>query len=370
VSGVYLAHNWFMSRRGGERTVEEIAGLFPGAGVATLFLKSETLPEGFSGRQFQVSALGWLAPRFFDHRKLLPLYPWAVRRMVVPEGTRLLVSSDAAVIKGLRKPPGCVQVCYCHSPPRYLWEMTEEYAKHTSGLGRAGRWLFRKVAARVGAFDREAADGVDYFVANSHFVAERILRCYGREAVVVYPPVRVELFTPSAQAEDFYLIVSELVSYKRVDIAVEACTQTGRKLVVVGQGAEVGMLRKMAGPTVRFTGRLGDGEVADLMQRCRAFLYPQIEDFGITAVEAQAAGRPVIALGRGGALETVVDGVTGCFFKEQTVVALVDALRRFEANEAGFDPAACRKNAERFSVEIFRSELRKLLARWVPEAGL
>ncbi|HSI08525.1 MAG TPA: glycosyltransferase [Rariglobus sp.] len=335
--------------------------MFPEAGISMLVMAPETLSPVMSPRTITTSVLQKVAPRWVDHRWLLPLFPWAVRRMRVPDGTRLLVSSDAAVIKGLRMPPGCVQVCYCYSPPRYLWEMTDAYAENTSGIGAPGRWLFRKVVARVKKFDLEAAAGVAHYIADSRFVADRIRRHYGREATVVYPPVEVDRFSSNTKAGDYYLVVSELVGYKRVDLAVEACSRLGRKLVVVGDGAEAGKLRALAGPTVSLRGRLSDGEVTQLMEGCRAFLYPQIEDFGITAVEAQAAGRPVIALGIGGALETVIEGVTGCFFAEQTVESLMAAIERFEAGAGNISAEACRRNAERFSGEHFREEFRQAL---------
>lgn len=356
---VHLAHHWWVHARGGGRVFEVIAGLFPGAGISMLVMKPETLSPAMRSRAITTSVLQTVSPRWVDHRWLLPLFPWAVGRMRLSEATRLLVSSDAAVIKGIRKPPGCVHVCYCHSPPRYLWEMTDEYARHTSGIGQAGRWLFGKTASVVRAFDRRAADDVDHFIANSHYVADRIRRHYGRESVVLYPPVQVERFCPRGEGGDYYLVVSELVGYKRVDVAVEACSRLGRKLVVVGDGAESGRLRGMSGPTVSFRGRLSDKEVTKLMEGCRAFLYPQIEDFGITALEAQAAGRPVIALGIGGALETVIDGVTGCFFSEQTVESLMGAIGRFEFDAGRFSPEACRRNAERFSSERFRENLNR-----------
>lgn len=366
---VHLAHNWFMSRRGGERTCEEIGRLFPDAGVSTLFLKRDTLPEDFGRRLFQVSPLGRLSPSLCDHRKLLPFYPWAARRLSAPEGTRLLISSDASVVKGMRKPPGCVHVCYCHSPPRYLWDMSEEYLARTGGIGAVGRLVFRRTIPRLRAFDRAAAENVNHFIANSRFVAERIRRIYGREAAVIYPPVELGRFSPSERPSgDFYLLVSELVAYKRVDLAAAACARSGRRLVVVGDGGEGLRLRRdFAGTTVEFRGRLPDAEVARLMSGCRAFLNPQLEDFGITAVEAQAAGRPVVAYRAGGALETVVEGETGVFFDEQTPDALGAALDKLEARMEPFSAMACRRQAERFAPEVFRVELAKRLRRWAPE---
>lgn len=368
-SPVHLAHQWWVSRRGGERLFEELAGLFPEAGISTLFLRRDTLTPAMAGRSWQVSPLGWIAPRFVEHRKLLPLFPWAVRRLKVPVGTRLLLTSDAAVIKGIGKPPGCVQVCYCHSPPRYLWDMADDYALRMGGLGVSGRWLFRRLLPRLQRFDREAAAQVDCFIGNSRFVAERIRRIYRREAEVIYPPVDWERFAgPETAPSDTYLVVSELVSYKRVDLAVEACTRSKRKLIVAGDGPERARLAAAAGPSVRFVGRVDDAEVVRLMRACRALIHPQIEDFGISAVEVQAAGRPVIAFRGGGALETVIEGRTGVFFDRQTPEALAAALDRFERMPA-FSVAECRRNAQGYSPERFRSEMLAFVARVMPEGA-
>lgn len=365
---VHLAHHWWVWRRGGGRVFEDMAALFPEAEVSMIVHAPETLTPAMARRRIRCSALQRIAPRWVDHRWLLPLFPWAVRRMGIPPETRLLLSSDSAVIKGLPKPEGCVQVCYCHSPPRYLWDMTEDYARQTSGLGRLGRWAFRRAVAGVRSYDRAAADNVDHFIANSRFVAGRIARCYGREARVIYPAVDVAKFEPTgAPPEDFYLIVSELVAYKRVDLAVAACSRLGRRLVVVGDGAEMRKLRRMAGDSVEFRGRVDDAEVAGLMARCRAFLHPQVEDFGLTAVEVQAAGRPVIALGAGGALETVMADETGVFFARQDEAALIAAMEEFERRPEEFSPEKCRRNAQRFSLERFHRELAAALREWVPE---
>lgn len=362
---VHLAHQWWVSHRGGERVLEELASLFPEAAISTLFLRRRSLTAAMALRQWQVSPLGRIAPRFVDHRKLLPLYPWAVRRLRVPTGTRLLLSSDAALIKGLRKPAGCVHVCYCHSPARYLWDMAADYLSRTAGIGGPGRWLFRRVLPQLQRFDRDAAAQVAHFIANSQFVAERIRRIYGRDAAVIHPPVDVERFAgPETAPGDYYLVVSELVSYKRVDLAVAACTRAGRKLIVAGDGPDRVRLAATAGSSVQFVGRVGDAEVVRLMRGCCAFLHPQIEDFGITAVEAQAAGRPVIAFRGGGALETVREGETGLFFGEQTTEALTAALDCFERTVERFSPAACRAHAAVFDSSRFRSSIERQLREW------
>ncbi len=362
-SPVHLAHQWWVSHRGGERVLEVFARLFPEAAISTLFLRRRALTPEMAQRTWQVSPLGRLPSSWIDHRKLLPLYPWAVRRLSAPAGTQLLLSSDAAVVKGLRKPPGCVHVCYCHSPPRYLWDMAGDYARGAANLGLLGRAVYPRVAARVRRFDRSASAAVDHFIANSAFVADRIRRHYGRSAQVVHPPVELSRFAPDSHRSGAYLVVSELVGYKRVDLAITACAQLGRRLIVVGDGPDAARLRSLAsGSSVEFRGRLPDAEVAELLARCEAFLHPQVEDFGISAVEAQASGRPVIAFRAGGALETVVEGQTGVFFETQTAEALAAALRTFESQRAHFSAEACVAQAARFSVAHFERALLDQLA--------
>src|ERR1035437_6640576 len=256
---VHLAHQWWVSRRGGERLFEELASLFPQAAISTLFLRRQALSPAMNGRDWRVSPLGFVAPRAIDHRKLLPLYPWATRRLAVPLGTRLLLTSDASLIKGLRKPPGCMHVCYCHSPPRYLWDMANQYA---GGMGVVSRTLFQAMLRRLRAFDLAAASNVDYFIANSAFVAERIRRIYNRDSVVIHPAADITRFSSVAETNDYYLVVSELLGYKRVDLAVEACRLARRKLVVIGDGPEAKPLRQLAaGGDVEFLGRASDAEV-------------------------------------------------------------------------------------------------------------
>lgn len=358
---VLLAHHWYMSRRGGERVFEQIAELFPNAEMLFLCINRSALGPAVAGRELHVSFLRLLTPGFCDHRWLLPLYPLATRMLPVPPRTKLILSSDASVLKGLRKPTGCVHVCYCHSPPRYLWDLSEEYLTQTAGLSGAKARLFRWLLPWFRRFDFNAAQRVDHFIANSAFVAERISRLYGRGAHVIHPGIDIARFMPRKVSEGFYLCVGELVSYKRIDLAVEVCTQSRRKLIVVGEGPEMPRLRSMSGSTIQFLGRLPDPEVAQLMSRCRALIHPQVEDFGIAAVESQAAGRPVVAFGRGGALETVIDGETGWFFHEQTASSLAAVLDRVDQAGEALSAEACRRNAERFSHEAFRENLLSFL---------
>lgn len=361
---ISLANHWLTTFRGGEKVLAEFRRLFPQAPMSTLVLKRGEIPDWITGDRVYVSPLQRLPMAVRYYKALLPLHPWAFSRLDTDPATKLMLSSDAAMIKGLRLPTGARQVCYCHSPPRYLWDLHAEYL---NGLNWWQRLVFKGVLEHARAFDRNAAGRVDHFIANSHFVAARIQRFYGRNADVIYPPVAVEDFSPDAAPEDYYLLVSQLTPYKRADLAVRAFTAMGKPLVVIGEGSESRRLRMLAGPTVRLMGRQPFAVVKRHFERCRAFIHPQVEDFGITAVEAQAAGRPVIAYRAGGALESVIDGETGLFFDEQTPASLIGAVNAFEARPPGRWSAHCRRNAERFNAARFRSEMKALLLRHYPE---
>ena len=360
-----LAHHWLVRMRGGEKVLEQFCLLFPGAPIHTIVADTANLSDTIRAHPIRPSPLRFIPGSAGRYKSLLPLFPSAVRRMKVARDTRFLLSTDASVVKGLACPRSTPHVCYCHSPPRYLFDMQETYAKHTAGLGAIGRLVFRFVVPYVRRFDYAAAQRVTHFIANAKFVQDRIRKFYGRDSTVIHPPVDVAAFDPTRPAEDFFLIVSELVPYKRVDIAIDAFNQLGKPLVIIGDGSEMAALRQRAGPTIRFLGRQPFAALKDHNERCRAVLYTQIEDFGITAVEAQAAGRPVIAYRQGGALESVVDGKTGMFFDEQNAASLADAVTRFERQP--FDPAECRRNAERFRPEEFRAKIRNHLSAHLPE---
>jgi glycosyltransferase involved in cell wall biosynthesis len=358
---VALCHHWLVNMRGGEKVFQELGAMFPEAPVHALLVDPVKLESDLRARKITPSALQRLPGAARNHTRMLPLFPWATRTVKIDPNTKLVVCSDAAVIKGAPVPRSAKLVCYCHSPPRYLWDLREEYARRTAGLGVVGRMVFRAVVPYVRKFDQKAAQRVDLFVANSEFVRHRIKNCYGKDSLVVHPFVDLGSFAPSGkEPDDFYLIVSQLVPYKRVDVAIEAFRQLGKKLVVIGAGSESRQLQTSAPRNVEFLGAQPLSVLQDHYRRCRALIFPGVEDFGITPLEAMASGRPVIAYGEGGVMETVIDRVTGFFFREQTPESLASAVRNFEA--LSVDPQACRLRAEQFTRERFRSEMQQAIA--------
>ena len=353
---VAITTDWLNSFGGAERVLIELHRMFPDAPVFTSVYDPAGLPASMQGWDVRPSFLQRVPFARSRHQWLLPLMPLAFEQFDLSEFDVVLTTSSACA-KGVITRPETLNVCFCHTPTRYLWDLYHEYVREHRAAP-----LIAPVAHWLRMWDRLAADRVDHFVANSRQTAARIARHYRRESEVVHPPVDVERFVPDGrEPEDFYLVVARLVPYKRVDLAVEACNRLGRRLVVVGDGPELRKLQQAAGPTVEFAGKLADPEVAELYARCRAFLFPGHEDFGIAPVEVQAAGRPVIAYGRGGALETVIGGVTGQFFGEQSAESLCSAMLRFEESE--FAPAACRSNAERFSSARFRRRMGEVVER-------
>ena len=351
--------------RGGEKVLEHFDRLFPEAPIYTLVATPENLTPELRRHRIHESALSILPGAARHYKKMLPLFPPAFHGLRVSGTTRFLLSSDASVTKGLHYDPAIPHVCYCHSPARYLWGMQETYLRHTAGLNAPGRALFKSVVPYVRRFDHQGAQRVSHFIANSRFVQERIRASYGREAAVIHPPVAIDDFRWDRPVEDFYLVVSELVPYKRIDLAVDAFNALGKKLVIIGGGSEMATLQSRAKPNIVFLGRQPFSVLKAHYERCRALIFPGIEDFGITPLEAQAAGRPVIAYGEGGALETVVANVTGRFFHAQTVEAMTEAVD--ESENQWFDPDACRRNAEQFSPERFRAQIKTFLEEKVPE---
>ena len=360
-------HDWLTGMRGGERCLEVFCELFPEAPLYTLLHVPGSVSPLIERRRIVTSFVQRLPDAAARYRYYLPLFPAAVRGFDL-RGYDIVVSLSHCVAKGVRAAPGALHLSYCFTPMRYVWDLYDEY------FGARAGWLPRlvmpPVAAALRAWDRRTG-AVDDFVAISRHIADRIRRVYGREAEVIYPPVDVARFRIAERRDDFYLVVSALVPYKRVDLAVAAAGALGRRLLVVGTGPEVRRLQAAAGPTVQFLGWRSDEEVADLYARCRAVLFPAVEDYGIVPLEAAAAGRPTIALAHGGALETMIgleDGgapPTAVFFRRQTVDDVVAAMRTFEAAEHRFDPHALRARAAQFDRPLFARRVRDWIdARW------
>ena len=364
---VALVHDWLTGMRGGERCLEVACELFPEAPLYTLLWVPGSVSPVIERRRIVTSFVGRLPRAATRYRAYLPLFPAAIRTFDL-RGHDLILSLSHCVAKGVRTPPGALHLCYCFTPMRYVWDLYDDYFGARAGL--ATRLLMPPVAAALRRWDRRTA-GVHRFAAISQHIAERIRRVYGRAADVLHPPVDVQRFRLAEAPGDFYLVVSALAPYKRVDLAVGAANRLGRRLLVVGTGPEERRLRRLAGPTVELLGWRPDPEVAELYARCRAVLFPSHEDYGIVPLEAAAAGRPTIALARGGALETMVgldagdEPPTAVFFAEQTVEALAGAILRFEAAEGRFEPKALRARAERFDRPVFKARL----AEWIARAG-
>lgn len=378
---VALLHQWFVTRGGSERVVECMAALLPDADIFTLFCDKKALPRTISTKRVKSSFLQRIPGGRRMYQALLPLYPLATQSIDL-RGYDFVLSSDSGPIKGARKRPETMQVCYCHSPMRDLYD---GYKLFQRGMKSLVRRLFTSTAPRVRRFDQRASKNVAHFISNSYYVAERIERLYHRESTVIYPPIDMARARTNPP-EDHYLCAGRLLSYKRTEIIILACEKLGRKLRVAGDGPEMERLRKLAGPYTTFLGELTDEQLWDEYSRCKALLFVADEDFGMVPLEAQACGRPVIAFGFGGSLETVRSDnppthyappsaewdelartqPTGLYFTPQTGNALLRAIMRFEQDEARYDPAVAQAYAAQFDTPIFLARLRAYLAETLP----
>lgn len=356
-----LIHDWLTGMRGGEKVLESFCRRFPEAPVYTLVHRPGTVSGGIESHPIHTSFIQRLPGAQRKYQRYLPLYPAAIERFDL-RGYDLVLSSSHCAAKGVVVHPGTRHLCYCHTPMRYVWAAYEEYF----GAGRTSppaSWALPFVATGLRQWDLSTNIRVDSFAANSACVAGRIRRYYGREARVIHPLVDTDFHSIEGEPEDFYLVATALVPYKRVEIALEAVRLRPRPLVVLGDGVERERLEAMAPKGVRFVGWLPPEELRSYYRRCRALLFPGEEDFGIVPVEVQACGRPVIGLGRGGLLETVREGESGVFFSEPTAQALAAAMERCEATR--WDPARIRQGSLRFGVERFEGEI----DQWLRESG-
>ncbi len=354
---VAIVHYWWLSQRGGEAVVAALVRLYP---EADLFFHvcdeaqvRQALGPGFRGRISQ-TFIARLPGAKRHYQKYLPLMPLASEQLDL-SAYDLVLSSESGPAKGVITRPDAVHLCYCHSPMRYVWDLYHDYRNASGGVVRL---LFPLVAHYLRQWDRLSADRVDVFIANSAFVASRIRKYYRREAQVVHPPVSTSEFRHDQPRGPHYLVLGQLVAYKRADLAVRAFNELGLPLVVIGEGEQMALLRQVAKPNVTLLGRQPFDVIREQLQTCRALVFPGREDFGIVPVEAMAAGAPVLAFGQGGALETVIDGVTGAFFHEQTAEAIQAAVARLESGALSIDPAAAHRHALRFDAARFEREMR------------
>jgi glycosyltransferase involved in cell wall biosynthesis len=361
---VVLLHDWLTGFRGGERVLEAFAQMFPKAPLYTLIYKKGSTSEIIENRPITASLLNILPGIHRHYRKALPLFPWAVEHLKIKESPRLILSSSHCVIKGLKKSTGATHVAYIHSPMRYLYDQYDHYfGAHAPLWQQWGAKAFRNYLTR---WDLASNDNVDLMVANSQFVRQRIKKFYQREALVVHPFVELEDFhsltVNPPPREDFYLMVTAFAPNKKVDLAIEAFNQNGRRLKIVGQGQQEKLLRRMAGPRIEFLGNLERQEITQLYARARAFIFPGVEDFGITPLEAMAAGTPVIAQKIGGVLETLTEE-TAEFFITENITSLNQAIDRFESRR--FDPRRIQSRAHYFTRDRFIKEMQKILSGYL-----
>lgn len=354
---IALVHDWLITMRGGERVLEAMTEVYPDAPIYTLFYRRRSLSSRLRKRRIHASFLQYFPFIRFYYRFLLVIFPFAIRTLK-PKGFDIVISSSHCVAKGISIEKGTLHISYCHAPMRYAWGFHDEYLE--------GKW-YKGIALWLLGFlrrwDSVSSKGVDHFIANSSEVKKRIKEYYGRDAVVVFPPVNLRRFRIADKADDYYLVVSAFVPYKRIDLAIKAFNELKKPLVIVGDGPLEKSLKAMAGPTVKFAGAVREASLRQYYGRARAIIVPMREDFGIASLESQASGRPVIAYGRGGSCDTVVDisgekevgYSTGVYFEPQSVSALIEAVRRFEKMK--WHPGVIRRHALMFDKEVFKNRI-------------
>lgn len=352
-----IVHDWLTTYGGGERVVEVFARLFPDAPLYTTIYDKKSLGHLFPPERVRTSYMQKIPGVTRHYKKMLRLMPRAFEEFDL-SGYDLVLSSSSSCAKGVLTGANCTHISYIHSPMRYAWDLYPEYLSQASPLVR---WGMRRQMPGIRQWDALTGNRVDEFLANSREVAARIEKVYRRKAAVLHPPIETDFYTPSpaGRGGDYYLVLSRFIPYKRIDLAIKACNRLGRKLVIIGSGPQEKELRKLAGPTVTFTGFISNEDVLEYYRNCRAFLFPGFEDFGMTPVEAQACGRPIVAFGEGGALDSVLPGKTGVFFPRQTVESLMEGMEELESRS--WDGESIRRHAERFSASSFEDKLMKFI---------
>jgi glycosyltransferase involved in cell wall biosynthesis len=353
-----LAHDWLNQIGGAEDVLEHLVSYYPDAPIYTSMYAPNLMPDSYRAWDIRSTWMDRLPGIYQHHQRYLPLYPLAWQGVDL-SSYDVVLSNKSGFCHGVQIGPNTRHICYCLAPTRYIWNL-EAYLDREH-FGRSVRLAAQIVARLYRKWDYAAAQRVHHFIAISTEIQDRIRRYYHRESTVIYPPVETERFKPVAKPGDYFLVLSRLIPYKRIDLAVQACTQLGLPLLVGGKGRDRERLESMAGPTVQFLGYVPDEDVPDLFAHCRAFIFPGLEDFGITPLQAQAAGRPVIAFKGGGALDTIIPGKTGTFFEQQTVESLIGALQTFD--NTLYDPLTVRAHALRFDSAVFQQAITQYVAR-------
>lgn len=363
---VALVHDWLVGRGGGERVLYDIHTLFPDAPIYTLVYDQDKAPEWCKECDIRTTYIQKWPGAKSHHKLLLSFMPKAWEALDLTEYD-LVISCCASCCKGVITRPDALHVCYSFSPTRYVWDLYYDYLENTNAIKR---FFMKRMIHKVRLWDFQAAQRVDHFAADSNFVGSRIKKYYRRDFTTIYPGTRINEYPITEMPDDYYLVVVRFVRYKRVDLAIEACNQLKKKLVVIGSGGEEEeRLKKLAGDTVEFLGRVSDEEMERYYSRAKAFLFPGIEDYGITPVEAMSAGVPVLAFGKGGALETVQDGKTGLYFHDQTVSGLVHCIEEFERNGVAYSRQQIHDYSLNFSDEIFKGNFTNFLKDKLIECG-
>lgn len=357
-----LIHDWFSVYAGAEKCVESFTNIWDDFEVYSLidFLSDKDRELILKGKYAHTSFIQKLPKAKSKYRNYLPLFPLAIEQFDLSKYD-VILSSSHAVAKGVLTHSNQLHISYVHTPIRYAWDLYHQYLKE-SGLdkglkGKLAKYFLHKIRL----WDMSTVNRVDYYIANSHYIARRIKKVYGKESTVIYPPVDVEKFELCEQKEEFYMTASRMVPYKKIDMIVEAFSKTDKKLVVIGTGPDMEKIKAKAGKNIELMGYQSDEVMCEMMQKAKAFIFAAEEDFGITPVEAQACGTPVICLGRGGTKETVLDMITGVHFMEQSVEALLEAVDKFEKSSYNFEPTKIRENAQRFSKERFEKEIKEFV---------
>lgn len=356
MSRIAIFQDYLAQHGGAERVTEAIHQTLPEADLLTTLSVPGKISPYLRELAPKTTWMQNLPAKSKLYRHYFLLYPFAVESTKL-EGYDLILSSCCGYAKGLKADRSAVHVCYCHNPMRWVWRFSEYMAREN--FNKPTKALLQVMVQGLKLWETKAARRPDYFIANSHIVADRLKKSFGREAIVIEPPIVTSRFSVSREVSDYYLILSRLVSYKRIDLAVEACTRTGRRLVVVGDGPDRGRLEAMAGPTVSFAGRLSDEMVSRYASRCRALIFPGEEDFGMAPLEINAAGRPVVAYGAGGATETVIQNLNGVLFRKQAVESLIEGLEELESNS--WNSSAIRRHAQRYDIHVFQERLLNFL---------